>query len=193
MYKKFVPLNSNQSPTKNPYEVRTFMGEPLKSQHPEWRTESCGYDRECETPQNSTIAKVLTLEDEIRKIHKKTKDNIFAKHCGSKCKEDDSFLACVVPQRTPQELKRHGVLREKYIQVRKDMGEYIHDMGDIYSDHPSLVKLLSPLGSDAEAEEDEGEDGVGEDDEDVKPDIASPECSMEIIYVPTPRIVSKCC
>ncbi|XP_073840070.1 uncharacterized protein [Musca autumnalis] len=191
MYKKFVPLNAAQSPTKNPYEVRTFMGEPLKSQHPEWRTENCGYDRYCESPNMSSNRKTLTLEDEIRKIHRRTQSNIHTKRCfNAKCKDTDPYLTCVVPQRSPKDLKQHAVLREKYLRLEQNMGEYVHDMGHIYSGHTTVVKLESPPGESDEDGDDDG--GEGEDERyenSIKPQLASPECSMEMLYVPTPRIL----
>ncbi|XP_075161481.1 uncharacterized protein LOC142234273 [Haematobia irritans] len=183
MYKKFVPLNVSQSPTKNPYEVRTYMGEPLKSQYPEWRYENCGHQRECTASpvERGQKSRVMTLEDEIRKIHQKTQANIFAKRCRNKCKEADTFLSCTVPQRSPQQLKHHAVLREKYLKLHHDMGEYVHDMKGIYSYHSNLVKLNSPPGGSEEEDQDDGAE--------CRLQLASPECSMEMIYVPTQRIL----
>ncbi|XP_061399624.1 uncharacterized protein LOC133335359 [Musca vetustissima] len=190
MYKKFVPLNATQSPTKNPYEVRTYMGEPLKSQHPEWRTENCGYDRHCDSrPQIPDKRRTLTLEEEIRKIHRRTRANIYTKRCNNaKCQETDSYLTCVMPQRSPKDLKRHGVLREKYLHLQRNMGEYVHDVNDIYSVHANMIKLESPPGDSDE--DDRGEwEGEEEGETDIRPQLASPECSMELLYVPTQRIL----
>ncbi|XP_013112017.2 uncharacterized protein LOC106090394 [Stomoxys calcitrans] len=186
MYKKFVPLNSTKSPTKNPYEVRTFMGEPLQAPRPEWRSENCGSESMCRgLNQNSVIGKVLTLEEEVRKFHHRPQPNAFARRGHSKCKKDDSLLACVVPQRSPEHLKLHARLRENYLKAQSVMSEYshAHDMNGIYSHHSAAIKLDSPPGG---SEDDNEGDG---DNVNCHLELASPECSREMFYVPTPRIL----
>uniref|UniRef100_A0A1B0B5K6 Uncharacterized protein n=1 Tax=Glossina palpalis gambiensis TaxID=67801 RepID=A0A1B0B5K6_9MUSC len=196
MYKKFVPLNSVQSPSRNPYEVRTYLGEPIRPTTPEWKTDTCGYDRDCNLPPNSTIAKVLTLEDEIKRIHRRARENRFSAY-KRKCELESSFVECVLPQLTPAERRRHAVAREKYLKVKSDMNEYVHDLYDMYSDHPSLVKLESPVGSEQEEEEGgDGERGQEEGDDEkkeqkpIKPLLATPECSMDLIFIPPQKMMS---
>ncbi|XP_058986399.1 uncharacterized protein LOC131806380 [Musca domestica] len=130
----------------------------------------------------------LTLEDEIRKIHRRTQTNIYTKRCrNAKCKETDPYLSCVVPQRSPKDLKRHAVLREKYLNLQRNMGEYVHDMKNVYAVHANNVELESPPGeSDEEDAEEQEQEAVKNN---VRPQLASPECSMEMLYVPTPRIL----
>ncbi|KAL9911542.1 uncharacterized protein ACN427_005694 isoform 1-T4 [Glossina fuscipes fuscipes] len=195
MYKKFVPLNSVQSPSRNPYEVRTYLGEPIRPTTPEWKTDTCGYDRDCNLPPNSTIAKVLTLEDEIKRIHRRARENRFSAY-KRKCELESSFVECVLPQLTPAERRRHAVAREKYLKVKSDMNEYVHDLYDMYSDHPSLVKLESPVGSEQEEEEGgDGEKGQEEGDDEkkeqkpIKPLLATPECSMDLIFIPPQKML----
>lgn len=190
MYKKFVPLDTSQCPSKNPYEIRTFMGEPLTTQRPGWLLENCGYGRGCNTQQSATADKYLTLEDEIRHIHRRTQANIYAKRYRNKCKQGDTYRSCVMSQRTPQDLKRHAILREKYLKVHHDMDEYVHDMGDMYTNHPRLIKLNSPPGG-SEEDVDKEEEGMENEDGDLKLQLASPECSIEMMYMPTQRIVSS--
>uniref|UniRef100_A0A1B0G8H7 Uncharacterized protein n=1 Tax=Glossina morsitans morsitans TaxID=37546 RepID=A0A1B0G8H7_GLOMM len=184
-----------QSPSRNPYEVRTYLGEPIRPTTPEWKTDTCGYDRDCNLPPNSTIAKVLTLEDEIKRIHRRARENRFSAY-KRKCVLESSFVECVLPQLTPAERRRHAVAREKYLKVKSDMNEYVHDLYDMYSDHPSLVKLESPVGSEQEEEGKDEEKGEEEGDDEkkeqkpIKPLLATPECSMDLIFIPPQKMVS---
>lgn len=187
MPKQFVPLTANQSPSRNPYDIRTYMGETQNPPQSEWLTDNnCSYQRDCNLPQNSTIAKVLTLQDEIRKIHKKVQDNIFLKPFCKKCKYEDNFTTCVIPRRTPEQLREHARMCENCLKVQYEMKERVHDVGSLYGKHQSLIEFKDPFADFEEEEENESEG-----DEEVKPELASPDCSREYIYVPTKNIVSK--
>lgn len=189
MYKQFVPLTANKSPSRNPYEIRTYMGETQKPPQTEWlANDKCTYQRNCDIPQNSTIAKVLTLQDEIRQLHKKTQDNIFLKPFNKQCKYQDQFTSCVIPRRTPEQLREHAKMCEKCLKVQHEMKERVHDVGCLYTKHQSLIELKDPF---EDFEEEDGEMNECESEEGIKPELASPDCSKELIYVPTRNIVSR--
>ncbi|XP_037818851.1 uncharacterized protein LOC119608478 [Lucilia sericata] len=184
MYKKFVSLTSNQSPSKNPYEIRTYMDENFRTPQPEWSTGNCIYQRDCDVPQNSTLAKVLTLQDEIRKIHQRTQDNIFLRPFCKKCKYEDRFTTCVVPQRTPDQLKQHAIMCENCLKIKHEMNERARNVDYLYTDHKSLIRLKDP---DVQEEDEEFDESEG--DEGILPELASPECSREYIYVPPTNLL----
>ena len=192
MNKKFVSLASDQSPSKNPYEVCTFQGESLKPLEPEWQTRVCTYTRDCNAPQNSTLAKVLTLQDEIRKLHERTQENLFSKPFCKRCKIEDRFTTCVIPQRSPEQLKTHRRVCEECFRIRQKFRERVHDFSEIYTEHESIIKLKDPLGGDEEHDTEEDEERTRtQDDEGIKPEIASPECSREYIYLQPQNLVSS--
>lgn len=189
-----MPLTSNQSPSENPYEVRTFQGESLMPQQPEWLTcaNTCTYTRDCNIlQQNSTLAKVLTLQDEIRKLHQRTQENIFLKPFCKRCKKiEDTFTTCVIPRRTPQQLKIHQEMCEKCLKIKQQLREKVHDFSNIYTEHESLIQLKDPMG-DAEEQKKDEKQSQGQFEDDVKPELASPECSREYIYLPPQSMVSS--
>lgn len=190
MLKKFVPLNSNQSPSRNPYEIRTYVGEQLRPSAQEWKTDVCQVEINCEKPQNSTLAQVLTLEDEIRRIHLRTKEDHFKKNIKPKCVYTDEFTECVRMCRTPKQLRRHIVGREGYLKIKRQMNSLVHDMDDLYSEHPSQVRLESPFPSEGGEEDQNAAEGE-EEDESIKVLLATPECSMDVMYYPTQRLVRE--
>jgi len=102
MLKKFVEVNAECSPSANPYEVRTFLGNETS---PEWKAENCPpRDRVCQKkPPNSTISQVLTIEDELRRIHQKAEESRFIRPYKKQCALYDEYTMCIIPQRTPAE------------------------------------------------------------------------------------------
>lgn len=197
MLKKFVSLNAESSPTKNPYEIRTYMGDSVRT--PDWKVELCQFDRKCPKPGNSTISKVLTIEDELRRLHQKAKESRLQRPFRKKCQRFDDFSTCVVTQRTPKELKVNALMREKYLKATIDLKARVHEAGasDAISEVPSLVQLNSPTFQADENEEGDDYDDEGEEEEDgeprkinVKPRPASPSCSMDYIFMPPQKLVS---
>lgn len=177
MHKKFVPLNSDESPTKNPFAVCTYVSETLKQPRPEWLSKPCNYQHDCK--QNSTLDKVLTLQDEVRHIHERAKQNIFLRSFREKCRKGDHFTSCVVPQRTTEQLRLHAVKFENVLKVKSEIEEPVDNVGNVYSNHGSLIKLKDPFEKDMEANNVEN----------IGPELASPECSREFIFVPSKRLV----
>lgn len=165
------------------------MGEQGRSSAPEWNTGICQIERDCDKPQNSTLAQVLTLEDEIRRIHRRVKQDNYKRSVKPKCMYTDEFTECVHMNRTPRQLRRHVIGREGYLKVKRQMNKLVHDIDDLYSEHPSQVRLESPYPSDAAEEEQAPEEGE-EEEEAVKVLLASPECSVDVMFYPSQRLVS---
>ncbi|SPP85315.1 uncharacterized protein LOC117586863 [Drosophila guanche] len=186
MLKKFVEVNAEESPSANPYEVRTYMGNEAPAL--EWNTETClPRDRVCpKKPPNSTISQVLTIEDEIRRIHQKAEASRFARPAKKTCAPYDEFPMCVMPQRTPAELRTHAEMREHLLLARRDFGLVEHDARTRRTCPNDLVVLNSPMNlGEEEAQPEEGEEEEGE----VKPQLASPECSSNMIIIPDRRML----
>ncbi|KAM7356498.1 uncharacterized protein ACRADG_002206 isoform 1-T4 [Cochliomyia hominivorax] len=190
MNKKFVSLASNQSPSKNPYEICTFMGETQQSIQSENVPKCIVNQCKCSTLDKTPVSKVLTLQDEIRKIHQKTQANIFLQRFNKKCKYEDRFTTCVIPKRTPEQLRQHAVMCENCLQVKHKMKERTHDVNYLYADHNSFIQLKDPLIDAAEEEDGDGGGGETEEEGSITPEIASPECSREYIYIPTKNMLA---
>jgi len=187
MLKKFVEVNAECSPSANPYEVRTFLGNETS---PEWKAENCPpRDRVCQKkPPNSTISQVLTIEDELRRIHKKAEESRFIRPYKKQCALYDEYTMCIIPQRTPAELKTHAEMRERLLAARKDFGLVEHDARVDRTCPKDLVVLNSPM--DMGEEEQQAEEGEEEEEGEVKPQLATPECSSDMIIIPDKRMVS---
>ncbi|XP_068143174.1 LOW QUALITY PROTEIN: uncharacterized protein [Drosophila tropicalis] len=188
MLKKFVEVNAEASPSANPYEVRTYLGDVVQT--PEWKNETCPpRERVCKKPPNSTISHVLTIEDEIRKLHQKAEESRFIRPFKKRCELYDEFTMCVVPQRTPEELKVHAEMRERLLLARKDYGLVEHDARQKRTCPKDLVVLNSPMNVHEEEEGEPEEEGGEEEETEVKPQLASPECSSDIIIIPDKRML----
>ncbi|XP_050333764.1 uncharacterized protein LOC126761518 [Bactrocera neohumeralis] len=188
MLKKFVNLQSDVSPSKNPYEVRTYMGDSPNS--PDWKIEMCEKVRKCDRPENSTISKVMTIEDELRRLNQKVKESRFQREIKKKCSKTDDYLLCTNPQRTPSELKEHSIMRERFLRVAYDLTRRVHDGSEMPLKAPSHIELVSPVPSQAESEGDAtGEEEDEEGEKSVKPQIASPSCSLDVIYKPSAKML----
>ncbi|KAL7734780.1 hypothetical protein ACLKA6_011066 [Drosophila palustris] len=187
MLKKFVEVNADASPSENPYAVRTYMGDNVVT---EWKVENCPLrERVCpKKPPNSTISHVLTIEDELRRLHQKAEESRFTRPFKKKCDLYDEFDMCIVPQRTPQELKTNAEMRERLIMSKMEVGLVEHDARIDKTCPKDLVALNSPMALD-EAEEEAEPEGEEEETE-VKPELASPECSSNMIIIPDKRMVS---
>ncbi|KAH8343459.1 hypothetical protein KR059_011141 [Drosophila kikkawai] len=185
MLKKFVEVNAECSPSKNPYEVRTYLGNETT---PEWKAENCPpRDRVCQKkPQNSTISQVLTIEDELRRINQKAEESRFIRPFKKTCALYDEHTMCIIPQRTPTELKVHAEMRERLLAARKDFGLVEHDAKLARKCPKDLVVLNSPMDMGEEEQEDEGAE---EEESEVKPQEATPECSSDMIIVPDKRML----
>ncbi|XP_037721219.1 uncharacterized protein LOC119554403 isoform X1 [Drosophila subpulchrella] len=186
MLKKFVEVNAECSPSANPYEVRTFLGNETS---PEWKAENCPpRDRVCQKkPPNSTISQVLTIEDELRRIHQKAEESRFIRPYKKQCALYDEYTMCIIPQRTPAELKTHAEMRERLLAARKDFGLVEHDARVDRTCPKDLVVLNSPM--DMGEEEQQAEEGEEEEEGEVKPQLATPECSSDMIIIPDKRML----
>ncbi|KAH8365777.1 hypothetical protein KR093_004368 [Drosophila rubida] len=187
MLKKFVEVNADASPSENPYAVRTYMGDNVIT---EWKVDSCPpRDRVCQKkPPNSTISHVLTIEDELRRLHQKAEESRFIRPFKKKCDLYDEFTMCIIPQRTPEELKTNAIMRERII-MAKMQGLIEHDarIDKKKVCAKDLVALNSPMNLDEGEEEEEAE---GEEEEtEVKPEMATPECSTDMIIIPDKRML----
>lgn len=184
MLKKFVEVNADVSPNENPYAVRTYMGDNVIT---EWKVENCPpRDRVCQKkppPQNSTISQVMTIEDELRRLHFKAAESRFVRPFKKKCAAYDEHTVCIKTQRLPDELRLHAEMRERYIADQSEAGLVEHDARMDKTCPNELVALNSPMNLD------EGEDEEDE-DADVKPQLATPECSSDMIIIPDKRMVS---
>ncbi|XP_053953048.1 uncharacterized protein LOC128859921 isoform X2 [Anastrepha ludens] len=190
MLKKFVTLQSDISPSKNPYEVRTYMGDTPPATN--WKAEMCEKVRKCERPNNSTITKVMTIEDELRRLNQKVKESRFQREVKKKCGKTDEYFMCTQPQRTPIELREHSVMRERFLRAAYDLTRRVHDGSEVPLNAPSHIELVSPVQS--QEEEDEGrsteeEEGEEEEKKSVRPKLASPSCSMDVIYEPSEKLL----
>ncbi|KAH8286606.1 hypothetical protein KR054_012191 [Drosophila jambulina] len=185
MLKKFVEVNAECSPSANPYEVRTYLGNETA---PEWNgMETCPpRERVCpKKPPNSTISQVLTIEDELRRINQKTEESRFLYPFKKTCALYDDYTKCIIPQRTPAELKLHAEMRERLIAARMDIGVVEHDAKLGRKCPKDLVVLNSPMDMGEEEQDDEGE----EEETEVKPQLASAECSSDMIIIPDKRML----
>ncbi|XP_067645140.1 uncharacterized protein [Eurosta solidaginis] len=190
MLKKFVTLQSDVSPSKNPYEVRTYMGDNPNAT--DWKIEMCEKVRKCDRPENSTISKVMTIEDELRRLNQKVKESRFQREVKKKCAKTDDYLLCTQPQRTPSELKEHSIMRERFLRVAYDLTRRVHDGSELPLKAPSHIDLASPVPSQDEEEEANTteEEEYGEDqNKPVKPKLASPSCSLDVIYEPSAKLL----
>ncbi|CAD7004627.1 unnamed protein product [Ceratitis capitata] len=188
MLKKFVTLQSDVSPSKNPYEVRTYMGDSPNSL--DWKIEMCEKVRKCERPENSTISKVMTIEDELRRLNQKVKESRFQREIKRKCSKTDDFIMCTQPLRTPSELKEHSIMRERFLRVAYDMTRRVHDGSEIPLKAPSHIEIASPVPSQDEGEGENSNEEEGEEEKkSVKPQIASPSCSLDVIYKPSAKLL----
>ncbi|TDG52649.1 hypothetical protein AWZ03_000882 [Drosophila navojoa] len=186
MLKKFVEVNADESPSVNPYAVRTYMGDNVTT---EWKVENCPpRDRVCiKKPPNSTISHVLTIEDELRRLHQKAEESRFARPYKKSCDLYDEFTMCIIPQRQPGELKTNAEMRERILLSKTDAGLVEHDARLSKSCPKDLVVLNSPMNLNEEEEE---EDAGEEEETEVKPQKATPECSSSMIIIPDKRMVS---
>ncbi|XP_017843241.1 uncharacterized protein LOC108600282 [Drosophila busckii] len=184
MLKKFVEINADNCPSENPYAVRTYMGDPVTT---EWKVENCPpRERVCQKkPPNSTISQVLTIEDELRRLHQKAEESRFIRPFKKRCQLYDEFTMCVIPQRTPDELKVNAEMRERILLGKLDAGLVEHDARLDRTCPKDLVALNSPMNLAEEEEEEEGE----EEDAEVKPQLATPECSSNMIIIPDKRML----
>lgn len=185
MLKKFVEVNADVSPNENPYAVRTYMGDNVIT---EWKVENCPpRDRVCQKkppPQNSTISQVMTIEDELRRLHFKAAESRFVRPYKKKCAVYDEHTMCIIPQRLPDELRLHAEMRERYLADQSEVGLVEHDARMDKTCPNELVALNSPMNLD------EGEDEEDDEDAEVKPELATPECSSDMIIIPDKRMVS---
>lgn len=186
MLKKFVEVNADCSPSTNPYEVRTYLGNETT---PEWKAEFCPpRDRVCQKgAPNSTISQVMTIEDELRRIHMKAAESRFIRPYKKKCALYDEYTMCIIPQRTPEELRVNAEMRERLLLARKEFGLVEHDARQQRVCARDLVVLNSPMDM---GEEEEPEEGGEEEETEVKPQLATPECSSDMIIIPDKRMVS---
>ncbi|KAH8257039.1 hypothetical protein KR038_001742 [Drosophila bunnanda] len=186
MLKKFVEVNAECSPSTNPYEVRTYLGNETS---PEWIAENCPpRDRVCQKkPPSSTISQVLTIEDELRRINQKTEQSRFFNEFKLNCALYDEHTKCVIPQRTAAELRLNAEMRERILASRVDIGLVEHDARVGRKCPKDLVVLNSPMDMGEEEQDAEGE---GEEEEtEVKPQLASAECSSDMILIPDKRML----
>ncbi|EDW18568.1 uncharacterized protein LOC6582389 [Drosophila mojavensis] len=185
MLKKFVEVNADESPSVNPYAVRTYMGDNVTT---EWKVENCPpRDRVCmKKPPNSTISHVLTIEDELRRLHQKAEESRFARPYKKSCDLYDEFTMCIIPQRLPGELKTNAEMRERILLSKTDAGLVEHDARLSKSCPKDLVVLNSPMNLNEEEEE---EDAGEEEETEVKPQKATPECSSSMIIIPDKRML----
>lgn len=182
MLKKFVEVNADASPSENPYAVRTFMGDNVIT---EWKVENCPpRERVCQKkpPANCCISQVLTIEDELRRLHFKAAESRFVRPYKKKCAVYDEHTMCIIPQRLQGEIHLHDEMRELYLKDKGTPGLVTHDARIRKVCPKELVCLNSPINMD---------EGVEEDDDEVRPEIATPECSSDMIIIPDPRIVSS--
>lgn len=185
MLKKFVEVNADCSPSTNPYEVRTYLGNETT---PEWKAEFCPpRDRVCQKgAPNSTISQVMTIEDELRRIHMKAAESRFIRPYKKKCALYDEYTMCIIPQRTPEELRVNAEMRERLLLARKEFGLVEHDARQQRVCARDLVVLNSPMDM---GEEEEPEEGGEEEETEVKPQLATPECSSDMIIIPDKRML----
>ncbi|EDV96984.1 uncharacterized protein LOC6558054 [Drosophila grimshawi] len=189
MLKKFVEVNADASPSQNPYAVRTYMGDDVTT---EWKVENCPpRNRVClKKPPNSTITHVLTIEDELRRLHQKAEESRFAHPYKKRCDLYDEFTMCIIPQRTPAELKLNAEMRERLIMSQTDAGLVEHDARLDKTCPKDLIALDNPMEADEEEEEAADEDeGNDEEESEVKPQPATPECSSDMIIIPDKRML----
>jgi len=95
----------------------------------------------------------------------------------------------LVPNAYVQELKTHAEMRERLLAARKDFGLVEHDARVDRTCPKDLVVLNSPM--DMGEEEQQAEEGEEEEEGEVKPQLATPECSSDMIIIPDKRMVSK--
>jgi len=131
---------------------------------------------------------VLTIEDELRRIHQKAEESRFIRPYKKQCALYDEYTMCIIPQRTPAELKTHAEMRERLLAARKDFGLVEHDARVDRTCPKDLVVLNSPM--DMGEEEQQAEEGEEEEEGEVKPQLATPECSSDMIIIPDKRMVS---
>ncbi|KAH8286539.1 hypothetical protein KR054_011154 [Drosophila jambulina] len=182
MLKKFVKVNAECSPSANPYEVRTYLGNDTA---PEWHEMGTCPPRERVCPKKKRNPQVPTIEDELRRINQKPEESRFLYPVKKNCALFDEYTRCTIPQRTPAELKLHAEMRERLIAARMDIRAIKHDAKIRRKCPKDLVVLNSPMDMGEEEQDEEGEEEVKQ----VKPQLASAECSSDMIIIPDKRML----